>query len=137
LARVHYKTKILELEAMSTPDETLAIANSIDRRDPEQQAAASEMSRILEEAILGLPATYRSVLVLRDVEELSTAECAQILEVSEENVKVRIHRARRMLRKELYARAGMTVTSAFGFLDERCDRVVKAVLKRIGSIQPS
>jgi RNA polymerase sigma-70 factor, ECF subfamily len=76
LARAHYKTKILELEAMSTLDETRAFANSTDRRDPEQQAATSEMSRILEQAIFSLPPTYRSVLVLRDVEELSTAECA-------------------------------------------------------------
>ena len=45
--------------------------------------------------------------MLRDVEEMSTTDTANILEITEENVKVRLHRARALLRKDLYARAGI------------------------------
>jgi RNA polymerase sigma-70 factor, ECF subfamily len=137
LARLHQKAKTLELEAMSEFDENAAaFPNSSPLRDPEENAAKAEVSWILEQAILNLPDGYRSVLVLRDVEELSTAECADVLDISEETVKTRLHRARRMLRKELYVRAGMTITSAFGFMGERCDRVVKAVFERISTFSP-
>ncbi|MFI5071985.1 MAG: sigma factor-like helix-turn-helix DNA-binding protein, partial [Terriglobales bacterium] len=65
------------------------------------------------------------------VEEMSTSDAAYALEISEENVKVRLHRARAMLRKSLYARAGMEAKEAFGFHAVRCDRVVKNVFERI------
>lgn len=59
---------------------------------------------MLEEAILGLPQEYRAVLMLRDIEELSTAEPASSLSISEENVKVRLFRGRAMVRKNLFGR---------------------------------
>jgi RNA polymerase sigma-70 factor, ECF subfamily len=135
LARVHQKARVLELEAMRNFDESLpASPESFSTEDPEENAAKAEVSWILEQAILNLPESYRSVLVLRDVEEVSTAECADILDISQETVKTRLHRARRMLRKELYIRAGMSITSAFGFLGERCDRVVRSVFERINKL---
>src|SRR5438874_6038885 len=99
--------------------------------NPEQQASTSEIRRLLEEAVENLPDAYRTIFVLRDVEEMSTADAAEVLEISEENVKVRLHRARAMLRKSLYARAGMERTEAFDFHAVRCDRVVKNVFERI------
>jgi RNA polymerase sigma-70 factor (ECF subfamily) len=87
---------------------------------------------LLEAAIAKLPASYRAVLVMRDVEELSTAEAAESLGISEENVKVRLHRARGMLRETLYQSVGATSTHAFQFHAVRCDRVVANVFKRIG-----
>ena len=69
--------------------------------------------------------------MLRDVEEMSTTDTATVLEISEENVKVRLHRARALLRKSLYARAGMERKEAFNFHAVRCDRVVKNVFERI------
>jgi RNA polymerase sigma-70 factor (ECF subfamily) len=65
------------------------------------------------------------------VEEMSTTETANILEITEENVKVRLHRARALLRKGLYARAGIERKEAFNFHAVRCDRVVKNVFERI------
>jgi RNA polymerase sigma-70 factor (ECF subfamily) len=62
---------------------------------------------------------------------MSTTDAAEALEITEENVKVRLHRARALLRKSLYARAGMGRKEAFNFHAVRCDRVVKNVLKRI------
>jgi len=71
------------------------------------------------------------VFMLRDVEEMSTTDTANVLEISEENVKVRLHRARALLRKSLYARAGMERKEAFNFHAVRCDRIVKNVFERI------
>jgi RNA polymerase sigma-70 factor (ECF subfamily) len=99
--------------------------------NPEQQASNSEVRRLLEEAVEKLPDAYRIIFVLRDVEEMSTTDAADILEISEENVKVRLHRARALLRKSLYARAGMERKEAFNFHAVRCDRVVKNVFERI------
>jgi len=99
--------------------------------DPESRAVQLEVRALLEEAILALPDGYRSVLMLRDVEEMNTAEAAEALDMTEENVKVRLHRARALLRKELYARAGAKTSSAFQFMATRCDRVVREVFKKI------
>ena len=55
----------------------------------------------IDEAIFTLPEKYRPVIVLRDIEDFSTAETAQILNLSDANVKVRLHRARLFLRDKL------------------------------------
>jgi RNA polymerase sigma-70 factor, ECF subfamily len=100
--------------------------------NPEQSASQSELSRLLESAVLALPVQYRAVVMMRDVEELSTTETAEALELSEENVKVRLHRGRAMMRKELFARVGAGAKDAFPFMGARCDRVVEKVLQRLG-----
>lgn len=98
---------------------------------PEDTASTKEMSVLIETAILALPENYRIVFVLRDVEEMGTAETAASLDITEDNVKVRLHRARAMLRRELYKRVGSTTNQAFPFHAPRCDRVVANVLGRI------
>ena len=100
--------------------------------DPEQQAFTGELRHALEASLDALPETYRTVFVLRDVEGLSTAETADCLEVSEDVVKTRLHRARALLREDLYQRAGLSARSVFSFDGDRCDRVVGAVLGRLG-----
>jgi RNA polymerase sigma-70 factor (ECF subfamily) len=100
---------------------------------PEQQASIGEISKLLEAAILSLPEAYRTVLMLRDVEEMSTAETASALNLTEENVKVRLHRARVLLRRELYNRAGSARGEAFPFMGARCDRMVQRVFERLGA----
>ena len=99
--------------------------------NPEQQASNSEVRGLLEEAVEKLPDAYRAVFMLRDVEDMSTTEAADALEITEENVKVRLHRARALLRKSLYARAGMEAKEAFNFHAVRCDRVVQNAFERI------
>ena len=53
---------------------------------------------LLHDAINTLPDDYRAIIMLRDIEEYTTAECAKVLEISEQNVKTRLHRARAALR---------------------------------------
>lgn len=98
---------------------------------PEQTATQAELSRLLESAVLALPEQYRVVLMMRDVEEMSTAETAEILDLTEDNVKVRLHRGHAMMRRELLARLGTAAKEAFPFLGSRCDRIVENVLKRL------
>ena len=100
--------------------------------DPEQAALTGEMRKVLERAIEALPETYRSVFVLREIEDLSTAETAECLDLTEETVKTRLHRARALLKRDILARAGASASAAFPFLGARCDRMVAAVLARIG-----
>jgi len=99
--------------------------------DPEQRAAIAELGKLLEEAVLDLPAPYRTVIMLRDIEELSTAETATALELTEENVKVRLHRGRALMRDHLFARVGPSCKSAFPFMGANCDRVVLGVFGRL------
>jgi RNA polymerase sigma-70 factor (ECF subfamily) len=61
----------------------------------------SELGVRMQEALAELPDIYRSVVLLRDVEDMSTAETAEILDVSEDTVKQRLHRGRLALRKAL------------------------------------
>jgi len=70
-------------------------------RLPEDQVLQGEMKTLLDRGIAELPGSYRSVLLLRDMEELSTQETAQILDLTEDVVKTRLHRARLALRKIL------------------------------------
>ena len=102
---------------------------------PEKEALGSEIRSMLEAAIESLPEAYRTVFVMREVEELSTAETAECLELSEEAVKTRLHRARASLRRELLALAGEEARTAFAFLGNRCDRMVEQVLRQIRSRQ--
>lgn len=100
--------------------------------DPERQAFAGELRHALEASLDALPEGYRTVFVLRDVEGLSTAEAADCLEVSEDVVKTRLHRARALLREDLFERAGLSARSIFSFRGDRCDRIVATVLSRLG-----
>src|SRR4051812_34773832 len=70
--------------------------------DPERQAFGRELAGLLEAAVDTLPDGNREVFVLRQIEELSTAETAQCLGVSEDVVKTRLSRARATLRRELF-----------------------------------
>jgi len=99
--------------------------------NPEEQLKVTELGRALEDAILSIPEQYRLVLMMRDVEQLNTQETAAALALTEENVKVRLHRARAMVRKNLFVQAGAEAPTAFGFMGVRCDRVVAKVMKKI------
>ena len=70
---------------------------------PDTQAIRGELNRKVENAIAELPDIYKSVILLRDVEELSTEEAAHILDIAEDTVKTRLHRARLAVRKALEA----------------------------------
>jgi len=99
---------------------------------PEKQAERRELAGVLEAAVDALPEIYRIVFMMREVEQLSTQETADVLELSEEAVKVRLHRARGMLREALFNKVDRSLGGTFAFLGARCDRIVANVMRRIG-----
>lgn len=99
--------------------------------DPEQAAATSELSRLLESLIQALPVRNRFVFMLREVEGMTTAEVSAALSISEIAVKVRLHRARAALRRALASHAAGQTRQIFAFRAPGCDRVVANVLRHI------
>jgi RNA polymerase sigma-70 factor (ECF subfamily) len=103
-----------------------------DRTEPPEAAAMrAELRRLLERKIDDLPAQFRTVFVLRDVEELSVEETAECLNMAAATVRTRAFRARALLRESLAQEVGVATVNAFGFAGERCDRIVAAVLDRL------
>ena len=89
------------MPAATREDGNLKIEIADWSRLPDDQASLSEMKAVLERAISELPEAYRSVILLRDMEELSTEDTAQILDLRNDAVKTRLHRARLALRQRL------------------------------------
>jgi RNA polymerase sigma-70 factor (ECF subfamily) len=136
LARVRKgRTAAQTEEPGSDQDEVERVPSRIP--DPEQQAMSKDIREVLQTVIDSLPESYRMVLMLREVEGASTTEVADCLEVSEEVVKTRLHRARSMVREGLYDRAGISSENLYAFHDPRCDRVVGGVFEAINGIAPT
>jgi RNA polymerase sigma-70 factor, ECF subfamily len=100
-------------------------------KSPEDRAVAQESLRLLELAVDELPPTYRTAFMLREVEQLSTAETAASLGITEEAVKVRLHRARLSLRDALAEGVGQSAPLASSFLAPRCNQMVATVMAAI------
>jgi len=99
--------------------------------DPERAAAQSQMRQVLERAIDGLPAAFRTVLILRDVEEISVQQTATLLGIRPETVRTRLHRARRLLREKLGAEFASALKDVFPFERPRCDALVTRVHEQL------
>jgi len=101
--RVDEPARLLSLdELMPSPDEGPRVPEPADRgRLPEDLAINAGLRRRLRAAMAKLPRTFRVVVFLREIEGLSTREVADIVGISEANVKTRLHRARLFLRREL------------------------------------
>ncbi len=133
LARRKRRGRVIVMETEMLPQRNVAFQSGTARRTPEQLAMDTELRHCIESAIDRLPLNYRTVFMLRDVQGLHTAETAECLEISEQAVKTRLHRARTMLREDLSRRVGIHAEKVFDFLGERCDRVVANVLTRLAN----
>jgi RNA polymerase sigma-70 factor, ECF subfamily len=133
LQHLRKRSRLVSIDG-GADDEREASMKRVERHtpDPERQAAERESVRLLETTIDALPAPFRMVLMLREVDGLSTAETAEVLSVSQDVVKTRLHRARALLREELENRLGGQLEEVFSFQAPRCDRVVAAVMSRLG-----
>jgi RNA polymerase sigma-70 factor, ECF subfamily len=98
---------------------------------PERQMENRELHAVLREAVELLPDPLRAVFCLREIEGLSTEQTADALDLSVENVRVRLHRAKRGLRQVLDDRIGREVRRLYLFDGARCDRVVEKVFARL------
>lgn len=98
---------------------------------PEDASLSREAARLLEQRIDALPEPYRLVLVMRDIEEMTTAEAAAAIGIAEGAVRVRLHRARQLLAEAMAERLEVSLPDTFRFDGERCDRIVAGVLAKI------
>jgi RNA polymerase sigma-70 factor (ECF subfamily) len=113
-------------------------ATLVGARGPAVEAAissdgleAAHARQLLERAIDALPETFRTVFVLRVVEQLSINETAACLDLNSATVKTRLHRAQQRLRTELSRRLNRERLSVFEFDGARCDSIVAAVFARL------
>lgn len=101
--------------------------------DPGQLAWRSELRRLIEHEVDRLPEAYRSVFILRAVEDMSSIDVAVALDIPEATVRTRYFRARTLLRDALGREIDACSRDAFSFAGRRCDAIVEAVLNRLAS----
>ena len=99
---------------------------------PDAAMARAQVRSLLERRVDELPDSFRTVFVMRSVEDLSVAETALLLGIPEETVRSRHFRAKSLLRAALEVELGRAESDLFEFGGEHCDRVVAAVSDRLG-----
>jgi RNA polymerase sigma-70 factor (ECF subfamily) len=112
-----------EGEAMHDED-----PSAVDTETPDRALVRTEMRALLERKIDALPAEFRTVFVMRSVEELSVEETAQCLGIPEATVRTRHFRARSLLREAIACDLDVAERDVFDFDGERCDRIVARAL---------
>ena len=127
LARLRERKRLSSTPLLvDQPEDFSYLLNQTNPMNPEQLAIRQEVRQLLEKAIDSIPEKYRIVYTLREVEGMPIQEIAQCLDLSESNVKVRMHRAKAMLKDSLFK---LSVNpEVFEFGNKRCDGVVERVL---------
>jgi len=125
-ARLRRRARLaaLPIEETSVPDNSIS---------PERDAFREQLGRLLERELDALPEGMRSVLVLRDILELDTAETAAALSIGAEAVRVRLHRARHALARQLAELLDRGAPDVWRFDGERCARMAERVLTAIAA----
>lgn len=98
---------------------------------PERSALRAETRRLIEDKINRLPDAFRTVFVLRAIEEMSVDETAVCLGIPEATVRTRYFRAKGLLREALAREIDFCLGEAFSFAGDRCDRIVAGVLRQL------
>jgi RNA polymerase sigma-70 factor (ECF subfamily) len=128
---------VIELGADFGSDDAILPRDRLDEpAQPELAALRAQTRRLIETGIDKLPAAFRTVFMLRAVEELTVEETAATLDIPAATVRTRYFRARAMLREALAREIDFAIEDAFGFDGARCDRIVDAVRRRLDA-EPS
>lgn len=97
--------------------------------NPERAIIRQESRLLFEQAIDHLPEKYRIVYILKEIEGFANADVSEALDISDSNIKVRLHRAKSLLKESLYTLS--VKDEVFEFGNSRCDAVVAFVMTRI------
>lgn len=140
LGRMRKRTRraeVIQLDVGTNQNEEAAEVNigEISPEQPEHAALRSETHRLIESKIDLLPDKFRTVLVLRALEEMTVEEVAVCLSIPQVTVRTRYFRAKGLLRKALAREIDVSFQDAFTFAGERCARTAAAVLDRLKSLQ--
>lgn len=133
LKRVRRRASNVVLFDSGVPVEDPHAESAAQERDPQPELAASraEMRRLMEARIDELPELFRTVFMLRAVEEMTVEEVAAALAIPEATVRTRFFRARAQLRESLSRDMDFALEDAFSFDGARCDRIVASVLAEV------
>jgi RNA polymerase sigma-70 factor (ECF subfamily) len=135
LRRAARRDNVVPMVAVPTDMDLDTMATSPDER-PDDAAGRSEMRALIERKLDELPAGFRTVFVLRCVEELTVEETAAALGVPEATVRSRHFRARSLLREALASEMDLAERDLYEFGGWRCDRIVRTVLERLQKLPP-
>jgi RNA polymerase sigma-70 factor (ECF subfamily) len=128
LRRRRPQSDLAEIEAMATDDPRIV---AFPAPTAEAEAGRSQARALLEPLIDGLPPAFRLLVILRDVEGMTTEEAALHLGIRPETAKTRLHRGRRLLRAAMLERLGMDFGDLYPFDGARCAHMADRVLARI------
>lgn len=120
--------RIIKLEE----DNDVTFSNE-SHQNPEEKYMDLERKEILEEAVKRLPEKYRTVFIFKEIEGMSIEEISDSLGISKVNVKVRLHRAKSMLKEDI--KGILHFSSLFAFGNERCDNITEDVMDYIRNNQ--
>jgi len=132
------RAEVIRLDGDTQRDIESAEADMSDEstwKQPEQAALRADTRRLLEARIDALPDAFRTVFVLRALEEMTVEETAAALAIPPATVRTRFFRARSLLREALSKEIDVAFEDAFAFAGARCDRIVAAVLARIEDLE--
>ncbi|EAR01149.1 RNA polymerase sigma factor [Maribacter sp. HTCC2170] len=132
LARLREKGKVVDINTGISNYKSNTVLEIPDKNqlNPEKRIIRKEMQRLIEDTIDSIDAKYRTVYILKEVEGMSVKEIAECLDISSSNVKVRIHRAKAMLKAKLYETAKGS-NDLFEFGNTKCDRITFNVMQII------
>ena len=136
LRRRRRGAEVIRLEGDMPRDSATAPDPADEAPTPEHQALQAEARRIIEARIDELPEAFRTVFVLRALEELSVEDSAAALGIPEATVRTRFFRARGLLRESLSRSLDLALDEAFRFAGDRCDRIVAGVMDRLSRQHP-
>jgi len=131
LARLKQRKRLSlysETDSDNEAEKMINLAATSQEESPEGKLLQKELHGVLEHAISQLPQRYQTIFMLREVEELSVRETAACLQISAENVKVRLHRAKELIKQNLSSVS--QEMELFPFHQSRCDRIVSEVYRR-------
>ena len=131
LARLKEKAKLYSIDKQSDDRKGNMILEIPDNKElnPHDKMIRNEAKELLKNAIDQLDTKYKTVYIMKEVEEMSIKEIATALDLTEVNVKVRLHRSKEMLKEILFEVTSDQKVFEFGF--SRCDRITENVMKRI------
>jgi RNA polymerase sigma-70 factor, ECF subfamily len=118
------------------PDQAEADVADERSESPPGATLRAEIRRALERRIDELPTAFRTVFVMREVEDMTVDETAECLSIPAATVRTRLFRARALLREALARDMDMATVDVFSFAGERCDRIVAGVLARSRALAP-
>jgi len=131
LARLKEKGKLYHLneESYNLKSNTILEIPDNKQLNPQDMMIRNEAKQVLENAIDSLDVKYKTVYIMKEVEEMSLKEISNVLDLTVANVKVRVHRSKEMLKEKLYEVANDKNIFEFGL--SRCDRITEKVMKLI------